>query len=162
MDSFSAKILKLGINPYVSVPEKILRELFKKAGRRKGPLPVRGILNGNKFKQTVVKYQGAWRLYLNTPMRRSAGIDVGDAARIKIEFDPEPRITPMHPMLGRALMQNKEAKTAFKKLPPSRQKEILRYLGFLKTEESAKRIVEKVLRQLIGKKTKGLNFVARR
>ena len=95
-------------------------------------------------------------------MRRGAGINVGDLARVKIEFDPKPRIVPMHPMLSRALADNREAKTAFKKLPPFRQKEILRYLGFLKTEGSAKRIVEKVMRQLIGKKTKGLNFVARR
>jgi len=87
---------------------------------------------------------------------------VGDLARVKIEFDPEPRIVPMHPMLSRALADNREAKTVFKKLHPSRQKEILRYLGFLKTEESVARIVEKVMRQLIGKRTKGLNFVARR
>ena len=162
MRSFSSKILKLGVNPYVSIPEKVLYVLFRNAGKTKGPLPVRGILNGNKFIQTIVKYQGAWRLYLNTPMRRGAGIDVGDLARVKIEFDPEPRIVPMHPMLSRALADNREAKTAFKKLPPFRQKEILRYLGFLKTEESVARIVEKAMRQLIGKKTKGLNFVARR
>jgi hypothetical protein len=156
--SFSAKIPKLGINPYVAIPEKILHDLFGQAGKTKGPLPVGGKLNGNKFKQTIVKYQGAWRLYLNTPMRRGAGIDVGNLARVKIEFDPEPRIVPMHPMLSRALADNREAKTAFKKLPPFRQKEILRYLGFLKTEESAKRIVEKVMQQRIGRKTKGLNF----
>jgi len=162
MNSYSAKILMLGINPYVDVPEKVLRVLFRKAGRTKGPLPVRGTLNGNKFKQTVVKYQGAWRLYLNTPMRRGAGIDVGDLARITIEFDFEPRTVSMHPMLKRALAGDRKAKAAFEKLPPSRQKEILRYLGFLKTEESRKRIVEKVMRQLVGKKTKGLNLVARR
>jgi uncharacterized protein YdeI (YjbR/CyaY-like superfamily) len=59
-------------------------------------------------------------------------------------------------------LKDKEAKIVFEKLSPSRQKEILRYLGFLKTEESVARTVEKVLRQLVGKKTKGLNFVARR
>jgi len=59
MKSFSAEILKFGINPYVDIPEKILHDLFRQSGRTKGPLPVRGILNGNKFKQTIVKYQGA-------------------------------------------------------------------------------------------------------
>jgi len=159
MKSFSAKVLKLGINPYVGIPEEILHELFRKADRSKGPLPVRGTLNGKKFKQTVVKYRGAWRLYLNTPMRRNAGIDVGDRAEVKIEFDADPRRVPMHPMLARALAKNKEAKIVFGKLSPSRQKEILRYIGFLKREESVKRIVEKVMRQLTGKSTKGLNFV---
>ena len=73
-------------------------------------------------------------------MRRSAGIDVGDVALIKIEFDPEPRIVPMHPILRRTLLKGKEAKTVFEKLSPSRQKEVLRYLSFLKTEASAKRM----------------------
>ena len=158
MKSFSTTILKLGVNPYVGVPERILRELFKQAGKAKGPLPVKGILNGKEFKQTVVKYQGAWRLYFNTSMRRDAGIDVGDIAKVEIEFDPAPRTVPMHAMLDRALSKNEEAKIAFGKLPPSRQKEILRYLNFLKTEESVERIVEKVIRQLVGKRTKGLNF----
>lgn len=140
MKSFSATILKIGINPYVGIPEEILHELFRKSDKTKGPLPVRGKLKGNKFKQTVVKYRGTWRLYLNTPMRRSAGIDVGDLARIKVEFDPEPRIVPMHPILRRALLKDKGARTVFEKLSPSRQKEILRYLSFLKTEASAKRM----------------------
>jgi len=162
MNSYSAKILKIGVNPYVVVPETVLRALFKASGKTSGPIPVRGTLNGKQFKQTLVKYQGAWRLYFNTSMRRAAGIDVGDVARVKIEFDPEPRTVPMHPMLGRALAVNKEAKAVFELLPPSRQKEILRYLGSLKTEESTQRIVAMVMRQLVGKKTKGLNFVERR
>ncbi len=39
-----------------------------------------------------------------------------------------------------------------------RQKEILRYLGFLKTEESMKRNVEKVIQFLAGKKVGGVLF----
>ncbi len=162
MHSFTSKILKLGVNPYVGVPDEILEKLFKKAGKTKGPLPIRGTLNGNNFTQTIVKYQGAWRLYLNTTMRRSAGIDVGDIARMRIEYDTRPRIVPMHPMLRRALAKNKEAHKTFKKLSRSRQKEILRYLGSLKNDETVNRILSKVLRQLAGKKTKGLNFLAQR
>ncbi len=151
MKSFSATIFKLGINPCVDVPEKIMNELFKASGRTKGPIPVRGKLNGKEFTQTVVRYQGAWRLYLNTQMRLDAGIDVGDEAQVELEFDPEPRVVPMHPTLSRALAKNSEAKTAFEKLRPSHQKEILRYLNSLKSKESAARNVEKVIRQLLGK-----------
>jgi hypothetical protein len=39
-------------------------------------------------------------------MRRGAGIDVGDLALIKIEFDPKPRIVRMQPMLVPALEIN--------------------------------------------------------
>jgi uncharacterized protein DUF1905 len=69
MERFTAKILKIGINPYVGLPEDVLNTLFRQADKNKGPIPVRGTLDGKRFKQTLVKYQGAWGLYLNTPMR---------------------------------------------------------------------------------------------
>jgi uncharacterized protein DUF1905 len=69
MERFTAKILKIGINPYVGLPEDVLNTLFRQADKNKGPIPVRGTLDGKRFKQTLVKYQGACGLYLNTPMR---------------------------------------------------------------------------------------------
>ncbi len=80
MKTFSAKILKIGINPYVLVPATVLKVLFEQAGKDKGPIPIKGTLNEKPFIQHLVKYSGKWRLYLNTPMRKAAGIDVGDMA----------------------------------------------------------------------------------
>ena len=148
MKSFSARIFKLGINPCVDVPQNVLEELFRRAGKTKGPIPVRGKLNGKPFIQTVVKYQGAWRLYLNMQMRRDAGADVGDITKVKIDFDSKPRIFPMHPELIYALSKNKKVKTLFDKLAHSRQEEIVRYLNSLKKEESVKRIVTKIIQRL--------------
>lgn len=122
MKSFSAKIFKIGINPYVLLPEAVLQFLFKQAGKDKGAIPVHGKLNGNHFTQTLVKYSGKWRLYLNTPMRKAAGIDVGDTANVEIEYDPEPRIVPMHPKLQKALEKNKKAKLHLKTLLPHARK----------------------------------------
>src|SRR5215207_7638372 len=143
MNSFSAKILKIGINPYVGIPEDVLESIFEQAGKSKGPIPVRGTVNGNQFTQTLVKYQGIWRLYINGPMREAAGIDVGDQADIRLEVDPRPRTEPVHPKFTHALARNRTAKIAFEKLVASRQKEILRYLNSLKTEESLDRNIEK-------------------
>jgi len=42
---------------------------------------------------------------------------------------------------------------AFKKLTPYRQKEIVRYLGSLKTEEALQRNIEKVIASLKEKKS---------
>jgi len=151
MRSFSAKIFIISkINPVVDVPEEVLEYLFKKAGKNKGPIPVKGKLNGKKFIQTVVKYGGAWRLYLNGPMRASAGIDTGDIANVEIDFDPAPPEISMNPSLAKALTKNKPAKAAFDALAPYRRKEILRYLGSMKTEESLARNVEKVVKNLLG------------
>lgn len=151
MKSFSAKILKIGVNPYVLPPPAVLHELFRQAGKSKGPIPIRGTLNGHKCSQTLVKFSGKWRLYLNTPMRKAAGIDVGDPAHFKIEFDPRSRTLPVHPAIAAAFSKNKKAKTIFEQLPPYRRKEIIRYIGFLKSEESRKRNIEKMLRHLLAK-----------
>ena len=115
-------------------------------------MPVRGTLNRKPFKQTLVKFQGAWRLYTNGPMREAAGIDVGDQVDIHLEFDSTPRIEPIHPRLEVALARDKSAKAAFEELSPSRQKEILRYLNSMKTEESLDRNIERVIKHLSGEK----------
>jgi len=151
MRSFHAKILIIGVNPYVLIPAPILKEIFTEAGKEKGPVPVRGTINGNDFIQTLVKYAGKWRLYLNTPMRKTSGIDVGDTANVKIEYDPVPRVIPVHPKLQLALDKNKKAKAAFENLAPYRQKEIIRYISSMKREESVMRNVEKVIQHLLGK-----------
>jgi hypothetical protein len=162
MKSFSARIAKLGINPYVGIPEEVLESITERAGKAKGPIPVRGTVNGKPFMQTLVKYQGAWRLYINGIMREAAGIDVGDPAHIRLEFDPTPRTDPIHPELVRALAKNKSARVAFEGLTPSRQKEILRYLNSMKTEESLERNIERVIKQLLGEDIDGLRHLTSR
>ena len=157
MKAFSAKILKIGINPYVLLPDDLLKYLFEKAGKEKGYIPVYIIISKQKFIQHLVKYSGKWRLYLNTPMRKAAGKDVDDIIDIKIDFDAQERLTPMHAKFESALNKNKKAKDVFNKLPPSRQKEILRYLNNLKTEESLTRNIDRAINFLVGKE----NFVGR-
>jgi hypothetical protein len=150
MKSFSAEIFKLGINPFVFLPEEILSYLFKKAGKEKGYIPIHLVINKQKFIQHLVKYSGEWRLYLNTPMRKAACKDVGDIIHIKIDFDAGQRITPMHSKFEFALNKNKKAKDRFNSLPPSRQKEILRYLNNLKSEESLNKNIDRAINFLTG------------
>src|SRR5436190_10164256 len=134
MKSFSSKIYIIGINPYVLLPSVLLKYIFQKGGKDKGAIPVQLKIGDKDFIQNLVKYSGKWRLYLNGPMRKAAGKDVGDTISIQIDFDRRPRTTPIHPKLKKAFKENAEAKKAFEKLSPSRQKEILRYINLLKSE----------------------------
>ena len=68
MWEFTAKLDIIGINPFVFVPEHILVALKAQAGKSKGPIPISGTINGVDFRQTLVKYSGTWRLYVNTEM----------------------------------------------------------------------------------------------
>ena len=152
MKTFSAKIQIIGVNPYVLLPVSVLKYLFEKGRKDKGAIPVKGKLNGKSFIQTLVKYSDKWRLYLNGHMRQAAGIDVGDIANVEIDFDPKPRDVPMHPKFKKALLQDPKAKAAFNKLSPSRQKEILKYINFLKSEESVDKNVARAIAHLVSAK----------
>ena len=156
MKAFTARIQKIGINPYVLLPAAVLKSIFNKAGKYKGAVPVKLKIGKKDFIQNMVKYSGKWRLYLNAPMRNAAGKDVGDLITIQIDFDLKPRTTPIHPKLKQALKENKQAKLAFDKLSPSRQKEILKYINFLKSEESIDKNVQKTISALTGNKAPGL------
>jgi hypothetical protein len=150
-NKFSAEIQIIGVNPFVFLPDTVLTSIFKEANKDKGKIPVKMKIDGHEFIQTLIKYSGHWRLYLNTPMRKMAKREVGDTANFEIAFDPEERVIPIHPKLSKALKENQEAKSIFDSLRPSLQLEIVRYISFLKTEESIDKNVLRAVNFLLGK-----------
>ena len=144
--SFAAKIYKVGINPCVKVPKTITDKMKP----TRGFIPVKGKIENHSFTQTLVPIKSApFRLYVNGPMLKGADVKVGQTVTFTIEQDPSPksRKVAMHPQFRKAL-QAHHLMSEFKKLSPSRQKEILRYLNYLKTEETLKKNIEKVIRGL--------------
>lgn len=148
--SFKASLNIIGINPFVFIPEKILQSVFEQAGKDKQPIPVKGTVNRLPYKQTLMKYAGHWRLYINLEMLPHATKRIGETIAVSIEYDSEERTIPFHPKLETALTKNKEARQAFNSLSPSLQKEIKRYIHYLKTEESIERNVELAIGFLLG------------
>ena len=148
---FKATIEIIGINPFVYVPAEILKEIFAEAGKEKGHIPVCVVINDQKHRQTLVKYKGEWRLYINTTMVRDSPKRVGETIEIDIAFDPSDRSIEPHPGLLTALDQHQEAKRVFEALPPSRQKEIIRYIASLKSADSIAKNIEKAIGFLTGK-----------
>lgn len=151
MHSFKAKLDIIGINPFVYVPEKILKAIFKRAGVERGPIPIRGTINEKPYRQTLVRYQGDWRLYINTLMLEKSPRRIGETIEVTVEFDPADRTIEPHPKLLKALARNREARHTFESLSPSIRKEIVRYISLLKTEESVDRNVVKAIDFLLGK-----------
>lgn len=84
---FIQKIEMTGINPSVQIPDKVMLQLFKQAGRDKGPIPVSGMIEGKPFNQKIIKYQGSWRMYLNTAIRQASHVKVGDSITIALVYD---------------------------------------------------------------------------
>ncbi|MBT1705899.1 YdeI/OmpD-associated family protein [Chryseosolibacter indicus] len=151
MYRFKASLDIIGINPFVFVPDEILQQIFEDAGRSKGPIPVCGTVNGVKYMQTLMKYGGHWRLYINTTMLADSPKRIGESIEITIKFDKKDRSIAPHPKLVKALKANKDAKKVFDALSPSKQKEIVRYISLLKSEESIVTNVERAIGFLLGK-----------
>jgi hypothetical protein len=148
--SFTAVIEIIGINPYVQVPEIILEELFKQCGKNKGTIPIKGTVNGLPYTQTLVKFKGLWRFYINTSMLKNSPSRVGETVEITFAFDLDERTIVPHPCFVKALEENPDAKAVFHSLSPSRQHEIVRYIASLKTEESILRNISRSIDFLNG------------
>jgi hypothetical protein len=150
MYQFNAEIDIIGGNPFVFVPEGILLAIFKQAGKDKGPIPIFGTLNERPYRQTLVKYDGQWRLYINTAMLKNSPKRIGEMVEITVGFDPKSRAIEPPESFLKALNENEEAKAVFDGLPASRKLEIVRYLARLKSEETLEKNVLRAIRFLLG------------
>lgn len=151
MHKLKAEIQIIGVNPYILLPNDVLTTIFKQADKDKGPIPIKGTLNDKPYIQTLVKFRGAWRLYINWKMLKDSPKRIGEIIELTVEFDPTERIIPQHPKLIKALKENPKAKTIFDNLRPSLQLEIVRYISHLKSEEAIDRNVIKSIDFLLGK-----------
>jgi len=148
---FTAEINIIGVNPYVHVPDKILENIFRKSGKSKGAIPIKGTVNGVPYKQTLIRYSGDWRLYINTTMLPHSPRRIGEIIKVSVDFDPMPRVITPHISFKKALDKNREAKMVFDGLPASRRLEIVRYLANLKTEKALEKNILRAIHFLLGK-----------
>lgn len=143
---FKAKIYKVGINPCVKVPKRITNTMKPV----KGYIPVSGKIENHAFQQTLVPIKGEpYRLYVNGPMLKGADVVLGDTVKFTIDqdFSPRHKEAPMVKVF-KVELDKHTLYPAFKKLTPHRQKEILKYLNSLKSEEALTRNILKVINQL--------------
>lgn len=151
MYEFEAELDIIGINPFVFVPKEILIRLFEQAGRNKGPIPICGTLNGEAFQQTLVKFKGEWRLYVNMQMLSNSPKRIGECLSLAITYDPSDRRIEPHPKLLAALKADQVAMDIFNSLPQSMQKEIIRYISRLRKEENIESNIKRAINFLHGK-----------
>ncbi len=151
MFKFKATIQIIGVNPFVFVPDNILQQIFKQAQKDRGPIPIRGTINNKTYRQTLVKYSGAWRLYINTTMLKNSPKHIGKTVEVTLNFDPGSREISPPEKFVKALGENKKAKTIFESLPPSRKLEIVKYLVRLKTDKALDNNITSAINFLLGK-----------
>jgi hypothetical protein len=152
--SFTAIIKIRGVNPFIFV--SALRANAIKPGWRK-PLPVLVRINGKPAKAWRINMMpagdGSFYLYLHGDVRKASGTTVGDRVRVEIEFDPNYKNGPQHPMplwFKQALAGNPQALKNWTALIPSRKKEILRYFSGLNSPGAHARNLARAIAVLSG------------
>ena len=151
-----------GINPYVLVSKSQASRIQRDW---KKPMPVLVRVNGQPSKAWPVNLMptglGSFYLYLHGEVREASQTKVGDRVEIEIRFNDKYKGGPEGPMpswFKTPLDLNAEAKKSWTALPPSRKKEILRYITALKSPEARARNVARAMEVLSGKEGR---FMAR-
>ncbi len=108
-------------------------------------LPFRANLMPLGLKRTKATPGTHHRLYLHGVMRKAVGKDVGDRIGVVLQLDLKPPVVPMNPALAGESKKDPKAKSVFKRLSPSHQKELNRYLNHLKSPETLQRNIDKVM-----------------
>lgn len=152
---FTGKIEIYVGNPYVLVSKERAERLYKDW---KKPMPVTVQINGQPDPPWHINMMpigdGSFYLYLHGDVRQASNTGVGDTVQVDVHFDPKYKSGPMHPMpewFKDSLDKNSTAKSNWEALIPSRQKEVLRYFSWLKSEEAKERNLEKAMSVLSGK-----------
>lgn len=118
---------------------------------KRGYIPVKGTIDGFRFQQTLVPVKdNPYRLFVNGIMLKGSGTQLGDTALFKIEqnFATRPRPDSTMTAAFRKALTEADVLTDFKKLTPYRQKETIRYLHYLKSDEAKLRNIRKVIAHL--------------
>jgi hypothetical protein len=150
----TSRILIVDINPYVVVSDD--RVTMLRPGWRK-PLPVLVRINdgpSTPWRTNLTPTgDGTFRLYLHGAMRASTNVGVGDEVCIELSVDDAYYSNPVHPMppwFQAALDADSEVNANWWRLSPSKRKEVVRYLGGLKSQEAQERNLQRALSVLRG------------
>ena len=88
--------------------------IFNQIKRNKGVIKVLICVNGGEiFPQTLLKYKGDWRLYINTKILPNSPSRIGELLDIKLNLDFEDREIKMPIDLKGGLEKNPQAKEIF-------------------------------------------------
>jgi hypothetical protein len=122
----------------------------------KGRVPVRGTINGFKFRSSLMPMRGCHRMVVNQTMRNGAGVKAGDKVKVMIERDDAPRTVEVPPELKKELGKSTAARENWEKLSYTFQKEMVRSFTEPKQEQTRQRKLARVIDILkTGKKWPG-------
>ena len=146
---FNSEIYKIGINWCVDVPTEITKQLIAYKGR----INIKGKINGFDFIKTLMPVKNAsYRLYVNQQMMKGGKTALGNFANFEIEPNDE-KVSKEYskPKLLVVQLDQRNLTEDFDQLSTTRKKSILKYLNYIKTEETLLKNIYKLITQLKNK-----------
>ena len=147
--TFTARIYKDRMNAVIDFPARITDGMVKV----KGYIRAKGVINGTAFAKNLAPVRNApYRLHVDMIMLKAAKVAVGDTAKFSVEQDktPEHRLVPKMPKPLQEALHESGLEKSFAALSPSRRKEILRYLNFMKSEDILHKHITRLVDMLKG------------
>lgn len=142
---FRATIINAGSGgAYVEFPFNT-EELYATTGR----VPVRVSIEGVPYRGSMVR-MGTERhiLIILKEIRAKIQKTFGDEVQIEVEYDNQPREIVVTGNIQKGLQKNATAQAAFDKLAYSHQREYVLWIEAAKKDETRKRRIEKMIKEL--------------
>ena len=111
----------------------------------KARVPVRGTINGFAYRSSLMPMGGCHMMAVNKTMREGAKAKAGDVVDIVMERDNAERTVEAPPELKKELARHKKAQEHWEKLAFTHKKEMVRWIGEAKQEETRQRRLAKVV-----------------
>jgi len=111
----------------------------------KARVPIRGTVNGFKFRTSLCNMGGGHFFVVNKAMREGAKVEAGDVADIMIERDREERVVKVPPYIAKVIAADKKAKATWDSLSFTHKQEWVRAIEEAKREETKKSRMEKMM-----------------
>jgi hypothetical protein len=150
IERFDALVRRSGGNSFIEIPPDVAERLkpFAHAGR----IRAAGTLNGATVQGTLIPVKkGAHRFYLNGGMRAAARISVGNVVAVSLRAIPPTEVV-IAADLEAALLTG-AATHAFKSCPPSRRRELVRYIDDARTADSRHRRIQRTIEHVLGRES---------
>lgn len=141
-NEFKAIIYKVGINACVDVPHAITSDLTKE----KGYIYITGTINGAPFSKSLVPVKNnPYRLFVDLTMLKIANVKVGETAKFALSQAHKEVVEYEMPELVKQELFKKGLLDKFYLLSDSKRKSILKYLSLIKTEETLRKNISKLI-----------------
>jgi hypothetical protein len=107
--------------------------------------PVRVTIRGHTWRTTPGVYDGVGLVVVNRSVKAATGVDAGDVVRIAMELDTEPRKVVVPDDLDAAFVDAPAARTAFRTLSYSHQREYVEWIEQAKRADTRARRVARTV-----------------